>query len=423
VKAPTNFIRPLFAAGAFQILLAGPLAAQLGDVPLMRPEEAEVVDRQAGEFFEAIRPAARTAMASTVWVWADVGRGERPVAYGTVVGNGSEVLTKWSEIAMARGKVQVVDGDGTTARAKVAGVYEEEDLALLKLEGAGYTPLRFSAVEPPPIGRFLIAATPDETPAGVGVVAVEARSLRTKDQAFLGIRLDPEHEGMGVGILDVEKGSAAEAAGLKGGDVILALDGRSVGNLIELQTVLAGRRPGDALQIRYRRGDAEASATAELQRKEGDFPDFPSGRLRQMESMGAREKALSLVRDDFPSVIQTDLRIGREQCGGPVVDLDGQPVGIAIARADRTRSFVIPARDIVALLQQQPVAPDTVLAAREERERQLREQVGQAAPQGPAPRIVPAPRGAAENLRRHLEEMEALMERMRDEMDSIGEGE
>ena len=117
---------------------------------------------------------------------------------------------------------------------------------------------------------------------------------------------------------------------------------------------------------------------------------------------------------------QTDLRVGREQCGGPVVDLDGKPVGIAIARADRTRSFVIPGREIAQLLERDPVTPEVALAAGV-RQRVLPAErgMGSSGGGGQAPRVIPAPRGAAENLRRHLEEMERLMERMRTEMEGI----
>ena len=43
-----------------------------------------------------------------------------------IFGDGTKVLTKWSEIAMARGAIQVVGGDGTTAKATVLGVYQED---------------------------------------------------------------------------------------------------------------------------------------------------------------------------------------------------------------------------------------------------------------------------------------------------------
>jgi S1-C subfamily serine protease len=415
-----------FAITLQAVLLAGVHAQSGPEVPLMRPEEAETVQRQTIEFFDAIRPASQRAVASTVWVWTDTtGRGKRPVVYGTVIGDGSEVLTKWSEIAMARGPIQVVGGDGKTATATVKGVYQDEDLALLSLKGASYLPVDLAKVAAPKLGSFLIAASPDDTPASVGVVAVEARSLREKDQAFLGVRLDPEHEGTGVRILGVEEESGALDAGLKEGDLILSVGGRVVNSLIEMRTALAGFGPGERVAIRYQRDGAEATVDAELKEKSESFPQFPNQRLRQMERMGT---TLSLVRSGFPSVIQTDMQLERDHCGGPVVDLDGRFAGVSIARADRTRSFIIPTQAIAELLEREPVAPQDALDAIA-REKEERQQVGQAGPPPgglppgamPRQRSVPVKPGQAENLRRHLEDMERLMERMRAEMQGIGE--
>lgn len=412
-------------------LLAGVHAQRRGpEVPLMRPEEAEVVQRQTIEFFDAIRPAAQQAVASTVWVWTDTtGRGKRPVVFGTVVGDGTKVLTKWSEIAMALGPIQVVGGDGKTAKATVEGVYQDEDLALLSLEGARYRPVDLSQVEAPKIGSFLIAASPDDTPASVGVVAVEARSLRDKDQAFLGVRLDPKHSGTGVRILGVEEESGALEAGLKEGDVILSLGDRAVNSLIEMRTALAGFGPGERVAIRYQRDGAEAKVDAELKEKTESYQQVPGGRLRQMEKMGT---SLSLVRGGFPSAIQTDMQLERDHCGGPVVDLDGRFAGVTIARADRTRSFIIPTKAIAELLMKDPVTPEVAQAARQEvaqagrppRQRVVPPAGGQESPQPPPmgqQQRIPVKPGQAEALRRHLEDMERLMERMRAEMEGIGE--
>jgi S1-C subfamily serine protease len=187
--------------------------------------------------------------------------------------------------------------------------------------------------------------------------------------------------------------------------------------------VLSSSRPGDRVEIRYLRKGAEATANADLKERNVNYPEIPNGRLRQMERMGADEKSLSLVHEGFPRVIQTDLRVGREQCGGPVVDLDGNVVGIGIARADRTRSFVIPAKYLMELLSRAPVSVEVAQAAMEQEEQARRQQVGQNLPpqQRGAPRAIPAPPGAAENLRQHLEEMERLMDRMRAEMDGLNE--
>lgn len=408
-------------------LLAGAFAQRGPEVPLMRPEEAEVVQRQTIEFFDAIRPASQQAVASTVWVWADVtGRRKQSVAYGTVVGDGTKVLTKWSEIAMAIGPIQVVGGDGKTAKATVEGVYQDEDLALLSLEGARYQPVDLSHVEAPKLGSFVIAASPDDTPASVGVVAVEARSLREKDQAFLGVRLDPEHTGAGVRILGVEDESGAMQAGLKEGDVILSVGERAVNSLIEMRTALAGFGPGERLAIRYQRDGAEAKVEAELKEKTESYQQIPGGRLRQMEKMGT---TLSLVRSGFPSVIQTDMQLERDHCGGPVVDLDGRFAGMTIARADRTRSFIIPTQAIAELLARNPLTLEAAQAARSELAqagRPSRQRIvpppggGQGLPQA-QPQRIPVKPGQAEALRRHLEDMERLMERMRAEMEGIGE--
>ncbi|MEK7951902.1 S1C family serine protease [Luteolibacter soli] len=412
----------LLATAFHAALVAGAFAQGRGEVPLMRPEEAETVQRQSMEFIDAVRPSVRPVVPSTLWVWADTGYGLRSVAYGTVVQDGTKALTKWSEIAMTRGPIKVVGGDGTTATATVIGVYQEEDLALLQLKGASYPAVKLTDREAPKLGHFLIAASPDDTPVSVGVVAVEARSLREKDQAFLGVIANTDPPAKGLKIEDVEKGSAAALAGLESGDRILALNGRTVTNLVELKSVLSGFHPGDKIAIRYLRKGAEATANAELKERNVDYPEIPNGRLRQMERMGADEKGLSLVHEGFPSVIQTDLRVGREQCGGPVVDLDGNVVGIGIARADRTRSFVIPAKHVIDLLSREPVSPEVAQAAMEEEEQARQRQVGQnMPPQQRVPRAVPAPPGAAENLRHHLEEMEKLMDRMRAEMDGLDE--
>jgi hypothetical protein len=82
------------------------------------------------------------------------------------------------------------------------------------------------------------------------------------------------------------------------------------------------------------------------------MPQFPQRRLEVMERMGGE---ISQVRDGFPSVIQTDMVLNPEECGGPVLDLQGQVVGIVAARAGRIRSYVIPSEAILAMLQRKPI--------------------------------------------------------------------
>jgi serine protease Do len=50
-------------------------------------------------------------------------------------------------------------------------------------------------------------------------------------------------------------------------------------------------------------------------------------------------------------VLEHDTILQPNQCGGPLVDLDGQVVGINIARANRVATYAIPARVARPLLE------------------------------------------------------------------------
>lgn len=401
-------------------LLTGAVAQRdNGEAPLRRPEEVQAVEKQTADFYDAIRSVTRSAESSTVWVWANTGRENVPRVLGTVVGDGSKVLTKWSEIAMARGDIQVVDGRGRTALAKIVGVHQEDDLAVLQLDEPKFTPVVFDPRPNFTLGRFLVAVSPDERPTGVGVVGVAARSLREKDQVFLGIILDPLHKKRGVRIAEVQEGGAAGLAGLQPEDIIYSLGGRSIGSLPQLQTALAEHVPGNVVEMLYLRDGEELSTEVTLQEKTMQFQQIPNGRLNTMERMGADP---SLVRDGFPQVVQTDMPLDPNECGGPVVDLDGKVVGIMIACGGRTRSYMIPSDALIERLGRETVSPEVALAERDRLREERQQQVGRQAPQGDAPRPqrpVPMDEDAANRMRSHLAEMQLLMERMREEMDEI----
>ena len=96
-----------------------------------------------------------------------------------------------------------------------------------------------------------------------------------------------------------------------------------------------------------------------------------------------------------------------------MIDLDGQVVGLAIARATRTRSFVIPASRVSELLKQNPTDP--ALAAAGD---------GKGVKVFPRARVVrPArPRakgGGGPPQRRRVDELEKLLEQFLDELDSL----
>jgi serine protease Do len=382
--------------------LPNALRAQ-NDIPLLLPEERQAVDTQADEFNEAIKPAIATAAKSTVRVWS----GSRRLAYGTVVGDGRKILTKWSEVARARVDLRVDAGDESRA-VKLAGVYQDEDLVLLEIEGKPLTPVSWS-FEAPGLGGFLAAPQPDGRLAAFGVVSVLSRNLRDTDLAYLGVVGEAGFTGQGVKIKDVDEKSGAHAAGLKPGNVILKVGERPISGLLELKNALIGVTPGAKVSLLVKADGGENKIEVTLGNRP-QLPQYANGRLEQMERMGGQ---VSQVRDSFTQVIQTDMRPKPNQVGGPVVDLQGRVLGITMARADRTRSFVMPAAAVVDLLKKEAGNPMLAQVRQEEKE-------VPATPRGNAKRGRAMP-GGEDRMRRHLGDMQRLMDHLRLEMEALEE--
>ncbi|RYD26877.1 MAG: PDZ domain-containing protein, partial [Verrucomicrobiaceae bacterium] len=337
------------------------------EIPLLTPAERKTVEQQREEFAKAVSPSLSAASKSTVRIWYKGPRRDVRAAYGTVIGDGTKILTKWSQVMRAVEDFRVEDGNGEVRPVKITGVYKEEDLAVLTIEGAPLTPVKWTPA-PLELGGFLVAAQPDGRPAGYGVVSVLERNLRKESQGFLGIVAD-RHDGTGVKIGDVTKGSGAGAAGLKAGDVILKVGDRDISGLNELKNALWGAKPGTEIELSVLKGGQREESVRVILGSSQEMPQFAEGRLMQMERMGSR---LNEVRDDFSNVVETDMVIEPEQAGGPVANLKGEVVGITMSRSGRTRSYVMPAAAITALLQKETTDPELAASRdKEEREQQL----------------------------------------------------
>lgn len=401
----------LFRGMALALALPLCASAQEEDIPLLMPEEAAAVQAQTAEIYGLLGPVVRKVSSSVVTIGAAA---PKQNCYGAVIGDGNHVLTKWSEVALGKKPLQVFDSAGTPRMAKVEGVYQEEDLAVLSIEGTPLPVVTWSTKEDPPLGHFLVAPRPDGKAAGFGVVSVLDRSLRESNQAYLGLVGDIDYNGAGAKIRSIEPDTGAAAAGLKVGDVILKVGDRQISGLLELRNSLNDKKPGDRVAVLYSRGGDEQTADVLLGGRPQMAQPF-NPRLKQMEQMGG---AVSRVRDGFSRVIQTDMQVSPQQCGGPILDLQGEVVGLSVARADRTRSFILPAADVIAVLKRQPIDPGSAKVALAHEDRVRQEPAGQQR----APRMAPPTdaRGI-ERMRRNVRDMQRLMERMQQEMDSFPE--
>lgn len=82
-----------------------------------------------------------------------------------------------------------------------------------------------------------------------------------------GIRLDPEIE-EGVVVTSVSTGSGAEQAGIKKGDVIIAVNGTSVSNAAYLKYLLYQHGVGDTIEITYIRDQKQKTVEVTLTKLE-----------------------------------------------------------------------------------------------------------------------------------------------------------
>jgi S1-C subfamily serine protease len=73
-----------------------------------------------------------------------------------------------------------------------------------------------------------------------------------------------------------------------------------------------------------------------------------AARFKMMSRLGAIP---SRRADGFPVVFQHDAPLFPEQCGGPIVDLDGAVIGMNIARNGRAASYAIPSNHLQTLIE------------------------------------------------------------------------
>ena len=326
-------------------------------------------------------------------------------AYGTIVSANGYFLSKLSEAGDAEVSCRLA-GKKHLLEADFVRAFSEWDLGLYKLkEENDYQPIQWAASVGLPQGTILAASGVAELPVSIGVLSVLKRSLNEKEQGFLGVGVDSAVDG--VRVSRVTERSAAEEAGLQVGDVISAIDGKAVRSFTDLLGIVSGREPGENVELRYRRGDEEHTATAVLKDRFSGLKQagvHPPG----MDVTAGMGTDLSRHRNGYPAAIQHDLTLAPSDCGGPLVNLDGKAIGINIARAGRVMSYAIPQENIQRILStlhlDKPIAVNVDIAQLESSFDEVSETVS-----GLKTRLEQA-RGRKMKLRSRLDEARRLQE-------------
>ncbi|HEX8916717.1 MAG TPA: PDZ domain-containing protein, partial [Humisphaera sp.] len=326
----TKHRKPLALAAALFLSAA---AASPASAQFFRNNSGKQDSKSADVVRDAFKSVVADANKSTVRVKA----GDKEVALGTVVSADGYVLTKASELE--GGEVTVALRDGTSKPAKIVGVAEDHDLALLKIDAKGLSPVRWADAKKAAVGQWVATAGMADAPAAIGVLSVQRRRIPGRN-GLLGVMLADAPNGAKV--MQVVPESPAEKAGIQVDDVIVKVNGKEIESREALVNTIRALSPGQEVSLSVDRGGKDKEVRAKLVGAIGPG----GGRAEMMNTMGG---PLSVRSANFPSVLQHDTVLAPTQVGGPLVTLDGRAVGINIARAGRVESYAIPS-DVVATL-------------------------------------------------------------------------
>ena len=295
----------------------------------------------------------------------------RRCCLGTLVGDGL-VVTKRSELS---GSLTCVAKDGAQLTGVIIAEDSLDDLALIQLSQNDSAAESFSkavefemdgTVEP---GDIMVSVGQQVQPISIGIATVAAQVIPIRqpvcrDCVDLGLMVAKKStqveveltavEGqtagpqqvMGTRVKRVYPRTVAERIGLLKGDLLLSINRQWVSDSESLRSIGSSLRVGQALNVIVVRAGS-------LKELEMDIDHF-SRRVYHDRWGGG---PFSERRFGFDATIVHDSLLKPDQCGGPLVDLDGKLLGINIARSMRVATVAVPADRVINFINRyKPVA-------------------------------------------------------------------
>ena len=258
----------------------------------------------------------------------------RQVALGAVVHPDGWIVSKSSEVP---DQFDVKLADGTKAVGAVRIRRTDMDLALIKIERDGLLPIELKTNREVPIGGWLISTDIRPSALSIGVVGVANRNVRP-EKPVLGVRLEltPDRT-QGAMVASIVDGGGADRAGIEIGDIIQTVDGKSYSKRDDVLDKLRSLQAGQFVELGILRDERPIKITAQMMDLANSLFDST-----EMEVNGH----ISARATGFQNVIQHDTVLQPHQCGGPIVDVEGNVVGLNIARNGRVASLAFHSRSL-----------------------------------------------------------------------------
>jgi len=237
----------------------------------------------------AFRSVMDVANQGTVRILCD----GKPAALGMIVGKEGYVLTKASQLS---GEITCRLQDGQIHKAEIVGIHSGHDLAMLRLAGEKLPTIVWKRCEVPAIGSW---------------VATSGRGIASP---------------LTIGVVSVAPRACGNATCEEPGTVVASPSEEKI--------------PTTASERAAMRKEKEKASRPPLRQKRH------KRKIVHYRFTGKR----SHRRTGFSCVLQHDSVIRPIDCGGPLVDLQGNLIGLNIARASRVATYAIPWKTIQPLL-------------------------------------------------------------------------
>lgn len=309
--------------------------------PLNAQQNLETDFRMTGRTTLAAFEAQRQVLQQSSAV---ISIGQKEIAYGVVVSADGHVLTKAGELR-EKEQLTVTINRQRFDKADVISTNEEWDVALLKVDATNLVPVTYASETDIPQGTWVVvngATSRTQRRANIGMISAKPREIHPSGGLALGIVI--KNLSKRLEIEKVTPGGGADEAGLKAGDVIVAVDDKPLSNIEELSAALVQRKAGDKARITFSRAGKTFTSDVRLTAKTELF-DISANRNDEMSGDYSKR------RSGFPRVIQHSVMGNSQTMGGPVIDLNGHCVGMNIARASRAETFAIPCVEMKQLVE------------------------------------------------------------------------
>lgn len=268
------------------------------------------------------------------------------ICLGTVVSADGYIATKAS---LLKGRLTCRVGESNTdLAATLLEENEQYDIALLHVDSKQLTPIEWSASTQPARGSLVASPDAKGQAHAVGVVSVEPRRFNMRQpraqaqRGFMGVQFTAA-AGAGVKIQRVVPDSGASRAGLKANDVVTQANGQTVKEPQQIATLIGKLKPTDKVQLKIKRGDESLDVTVTLGK-------IPGGSQSPLDRWGGGP--FSVRRFGFPEVLAHDSVVAPSNVGGPLVDTQGNVVGLNISRTLRVTTYAIAASDARRVVQE-----------------------------------------------------------------------